>query len=216
MLGGALASVCALTSTAAGSESAAALTLGAKSWSFVERQSGPVNYYSTVSEAGSTFIRSHYKPPVKKALLGWQAPDREREALKKVRWSWRARILPRGGDECMKGKGDSAAVVYLTWRRGLKFYALKYVWSATGVKGRVCDKKRNLFVAQDTTILVSGGPLNTWRTEELDLRAEFRKHFEKGDPNADVPDFVGLGIMSDGDQTQSESSADFGAFTLSR
>jgi hypothetical protein len=48
----------------------------------------------------------------------------------------------------------------------------------------------------------------------LDLRAEFRKHFEDGDPEAEVPDLFGVGLMSDGDQTKSHSSADFADFTL--
>ena len=69
-------------------------------------------------------------------------------------------------------------------------------------------------MVQDTVILESGGPVNEWRTEEIDPSAEFRAHFEKGNPNADVPDLVGLGIMSDGDQTNSISSADYEGFTL--
>jgi hypothetical protein len=63
--------------------------------------------------------------------------------------------------------------------------------------------------------LRSGGPVGVWQNEEIDLRADFRKHFENGDTSASVPDFVGVGIMTDGDQTMSESSADFGTFTLS-
>lgn len=181
----------------------------------VERDSGPVNYYKVTSEDGVTFVRSHYVPPMKTTVLGWQAPDAERPRAKGLRWTWRARILPRGGDECAAGKGDSAAVVYVTWKRTLRYYTLKYVWSAVGIKGRVCGEKRNPFVAQDTVILESGAPLDAWRSEELDLKAEFRKHFADGDPHADVPDFMGVGIMSDGDQTHSESSADFGAFVLS-
>jgi hypothetical protein len=78
----------------------------------------------------------------------------------------------------------------------------------------VCDKKRNPFLAQDTVIVESGGPLGEWRSVELDLRAEFRKHFEGGDADAEVPDFFGIGLMSDGDQTHSVSSADFAAFAL--
>jgi hypothetical protein len=149
-------------------------------------------------------------------VLGWQTPEADRQALRKLRWSWRARRLPAGGDECQSGKGDSAAVVYVSWRRGLRYYTLKYVWSAVGKKGSVCDQKRNPFVAQDTIIVASGGPLDTWQTHEIDLKAEFRKYFEGGDASADVPDFVGVGIMSDGDQTKSVSSADYGVFTLTR
>jgi len=184
-------------------------------WRVVERDSGPVNYYRVTTEDGVTFVRSHYVPPMKTTVLGFQLPDAEREHVRSLSWTWRARTLPRGGDECTNGKGDSAAVLYVTWKRGLRYYTLKYVWSAVGTKGRTCDKKRNPFVAQDTVILESGAPLDVWRTEALDLKAEFRKHFEGGDPNADVPDFMGIGIMSDGDQTHSESAADFGTVVIS-
>jgi hypothetical protein len=58
--------------------------------------------------------------------------------------------------------------------------------------------------------------LNVWRDETLDLDAAFRRHFAEGDPTADVPDFMGVGIMTDGDQTQSESMADYAQFSLRR
>lgn len=192
------------------------ITVEPKDWRIIPRESGPVNYYSVVSEGGTSFVRAKYTPPVKTAVLGWQTPDGEKRSIKKVRWTWRAQTLPNGGDECASGRGDSAAVVYLTWKRGLRHYTLKYVWSAVGTKGKICDTKRNPFVAQDTVILESGGPLGAWRMAEVDLAAAFRQHFEGGDPNASVPDFVGIGLMSDGDQTKSESSADYGTFTLVR
>ncbi len=194
---------------------APSMRVDASAFRVVERESGPVNYYSVMTEDGVTFVRSHYVPPMKTTVLGWQAPEAERSRAKTLRFTWRARTLPRGGDECAPGKGDSAAVVYVTWKRTLRYYTLKYVWSAVGTKAKVCDKKRNPFLAQDTVILESGPPLDAWQSEELDLRSEFRRHFADGDPHADVPDFMGIGIMSDGDQTHSESSADFGAFVIS-
>ena len=190
--------------------------IDAKSWQIVKRESGPVNYYSVVTEDGGSFVRSSYAPPMKTAVLGYQIADADRMRIKKVRWRWRAQALPAGGDECVAGKGDSAAVVYLTWRRTLRYYTLKMVWSGVGQIGRTCDSKRNPFVAQDTVILRSGGPLAEWRSEEIDLATEYRRHFEGGDPTADVPAFVGIGLMSDGDQTQTPSSADFGSFVLVR
>ena len=72
------------------------------------------------------------------------------------------------------------------------------------------------FVAQDTVVVDSGPPLDTWHTVDIDLAAEFRKHFADGAADAEVPDFVGIGIMSDGDQTHSESSADYASFVLQR
>ncbi|MEK7234111.1 MAG: DUF3047 domain-containing protein, partial [Elusimicrobiota bacterium] len=109
---------------------------------------------------------------------------------------------------------DSAAVVYVTFRRSLSWYSLKYVWSSGATRGAICDRKRGVFSAQDTIVVERGGPTADWRSVEIDPRAEFRRHFADGDANAEVPDLVGIGIMSDGDQTNSLSSADFGGFAL--
>ena len=63
--------------------------------------------------------------------------------------------------------------------------------------------------------LVEGRLLVRHREVSLDLAAEFRKHFEDGDPNADVPPLVGLGVMTDGDQTKTESTGDYADFVFS-
>ena len=212
-LGLGLVTLCSLAEPAAAEQN---LSILPAAWRVVESQSGPVSYYSVLSEGGVSFVRSQYRPPLKTVVLGWQTPEDSRSRAKRLTWTWRARTLPAGGNECAPGKGDSAAVVYASWKRGLRYYTLKYVWTTLAKKGAVCDGKRNPFVAQDTVVLRSGAPLDRWETESIDLRAAFRKHFEDGDQSADVPDFVGVGIMSDGDQTRSESSADFGTFTLVR
>ncbi len=180
----------------------------------IKRDSGPINYYTLVSESPAAYIHAAYRPPYRTAVLGYRVPDELRRSTASLRWKWRARTLPSGGNECAEGRGDSAAVVYVTWKRGLKWYSLKYVWSSVGPKGATCNEKRNLFVAQDTIIVESGAPLDEWRTVEIDPDAEFRRHFEHGDPRANVPDLVGLGIMSDGDQTNSRSEADYSDFVI--
>jgi hypothetical protein len=183
-----------------------------RSFRLVERVSGPVNYYRVLA-GPPAHIRSDYQPGFETAVVGYDMKPWQTGA-KKLSWRWRAVTLPRGGDECRKGKGDSAAVVYVSWKRGLRYYTLKYVWSAVGTRGAVCDKKRNPFLAQDTIIRESGAPLNEWKSVALDLPAEFRKHFEDGDAKAEVPDLFGIVLMSDGDQTASSSSADFADFVL--
>ena len=192
------------------------LNLDVTRWQVMKRDSGPVNYYQVVNDPSLPFVHAHYTPPLATTVLGFQVADTDRKRAASVAWQWRAVTLPRGGDECADGKTDSAAVVYLTWKKTFRYFTLKYVWSAVGRRGAVCDGKRNLFVAQDTIILESGPPLGVWRSEEIDLKAEFRKHFDGGDPNGDVPDFVGVGIMTDGDQTKSESEADYAGFVLKR
>jgi hypothetical protein len=185
-------------------------------WRIVKRDSGPTNYYSLHKEKPFPFIRARYRPTFETAVLGYQLPDQERSRARWLSWKWRAITLPVGGNECASGKEDSAAVVYVSWRRALRWYAVKYVWSAVGPKGAICDRKRNPFMAQDTVIMETGTPIGVWRDETIDLDAEFRKHFADGDPSASVPDFMGVGIMSDGDQTQSESVADYAEFSLRR
>jgi hypothetical protein len=200
----------------AGSAAASApVVVKADAFRVVKSESGPVNYYAVMTEAGTSFLRARYLPPMKTTVVGWQAKSADRRA-KRLSWTWRARTLPKGGDNCVKGKGDAAAVVYVTWKRGLKYYVIRYAWSTAGTKGASCGRKRSPFLAQQTVIAESGPPLNDWRTVDVDLHAEFRRHFEGGDATASVPDFVGIGLLTDGDQTNSESSADYGAFTLRR
>jgi hypothetical protein len=206
----------ALTASGATATADADVVVDATAWRTIPSESGPVNYYTLVRDPAGPFIRSRYLPPMKTTVLGIKIAEADRRRVRKVRWSWRAVTLPIGGDECVKDRADSAAVVYLTWKRGLRYHSLKYVWSSVGQRGRTCDRKRNPFVAQDTILLESGGPLNVWRTEEIDIDAAYRNHFEDGDPNVELPDFVGIGLMSDGDQTRSESSADYGQFVLVR
>ena len=184
-------------------------------WRIVDSQSGPVNYYTVQHDAGRTFLRGAYQPPNKKAVLGFEVPEKSRERLHRLEWSWRAVKFPALGDECTKEKGDSALVLYVTWRRFLRWYSLKYVWSTTRTPGTVCDRRRNTFVAQDTVVLESGGPAGVWKHESLDLTHEFRAHFADGDEHADVPPLMGLGVMTDGDQTKTESTGDYSDFVLS-
>jgi hypothetical protein len=185
-----------------------------RAFQYVKDESGPVNYYTVVEDPEGDYIHGAYTPPAETAVLGWAVPEKLRHAVSRVRWRWRAITLPAGGNECVSGKNDSAGVVYLTFKRGWSWYSLKYVWSGVGPRGVTCDKRRNVLSSQDTVIVESGGPLERWRTVELDLDAEFRRHFEKEHRSEERPEFMGIGIMSDGDQTHSPSAADFGGFVV--
>jgi DUF3047 family protein len=209
-LGGACSSTCASPATA---HHDAERALDVRDWQVMKRESGPTNYYTVVSDADGVYLHADYQPPEATTVLAVSVGDDGRRA-RQLRWAWRALVLPRGGNECLGGHGDSAAVVYVSWKRGLRWYTLKYAWSSEAAKGAVCDHKRNAFIAQDTVVLESGPPLGVWVEESLDLPAEFRRHFADGDPQAEVPDLQGVAVMTDGDQTASESAADYGRFVL--
>jgi hypothetical protein len=203
----ALLFVCGSVAAAAAGD----LPIDVHAWRIIPRESGHVNYYRVVDDPVLPYVHAAYQPGYETAVLGFEVPGGLGRAFHHLTWTWRADVLPRGGNECARGAEDSAAVVYVTWKRGLRWHTLKYVWSAVGAKGSICDRKRNIFSAQDTIILETGGPLGVWKTETVDLDAEFRAHF--GD---DVPEFHGLGLMTDGDQTRSEAAADYAGFVLSR
>ena len=188
--------------------------LAVHAFQVVERESGPISYYQIVEDPSEPFIRAMYRPPLETVVVGIQVPDDLRQGARKLRWRWRAMALPKGGDECEDGKGDSAAVVYVTWKSGLRWWSLKYVWSTVGKPGTQCRQIRNFLTRQDAVVLRSGGPTGVWVTEEIDPAAEFRAHFEGGDPNAEVPDLFAIGVMSDGDQTRSTSGADYTRFAI--
>ena len=180
----------------------------------LERESGPHNYYRTVDAPPPAFIRGVYRPGLATVILFAQVPDELRRGARRLRWRWRALVLPRQGNECQGDRADSAANVYVTWRRGLRWYSLKFVWSTEAKEGAVCAGKRNPLVAQDSIVLRSGGPVGVWQDEEVDLELLFRRHFESGDLTAELPDLAGIGIMTDGDQTRSAAAADFAGFVL--
>jgi hypothetical protein len=190
--------------------------LDVRNWKVIDRESGPINYYRIVNVPEMPYIHSEYQPQMETAVLGYQVPEETLDAARRLRWTWRAVALPRDGNECLGGHGDSAATVYVTWKRGLRYYTLKYVWSTSAPKASICARRRNPFVAMETIVQETGGPVGVWKTEEIDLKDEFRRHFENGDPSADVPSFLGVAIMSDGDQTNSTSAADFARFVLVR
>jgi hypothetical protein len=180
----------------------------------LERDSGPRNYYRTISGVEQEFIRGVYSPSLKTVTLFAPVPDELRRGVRSFRFRWRALVLPRGGNECKPGRGDGAANVYVAWKRGLRWYSVKLVWSTEAPAGATCNGTRNAFVASDSVIVRSGGPTGVWEEVEVDTDTLFRVHFEGGRGDAEVPELQGIGILTDGDQTRSVSAGDYAGFVF--
>ncbi len=178
--------------------------------------SGPGVYYQVVEESGGSLLRGIYRPGLETVTMGIEVPEPLRKRVRILRWRWRARSFPVGGNECRGGRGDSAASVIAAFKRGLRWYILKYVWSPVAPLGAVCDKKRTLLLTRDTIILESGGTPGIWLSEVIDVHQSFLDHFEGGHKDAEVPELVGVAVMTDGDQTHSEAGADWAGFELDR
>src|SRR3954468_11201718 len=160
-------------------------------------------YYRTIDTPQESFIRSFYVPPRETVTLFHSVPDELRHGVRRMQWRWRAQVLPAKGNECANGRGDSAAAVYVTWKRGLRWYSLKFIWSTDAPLGATCNRLRNPLVASDSIVLRTGATSSTFVEETVDPEALFRQHFAGGDPSAELPELQGIGVMSDGDQTGS-------------
>jgi hypothetical protein len=171
-------------------------------------------YYRTVDDPKQSFIHGEYLPPQSTVTLFYGVPDELHRGVRLMTWRWRAQVLPRKGNECANGFGDSAAAVYVTWKRGLRWYSLKFIWSSEAPLGATCNRMRNPLVASDSIVLRTGAVSAGWVEETIDPDTLFRQHFANGDPRSDVPELQGIGLMSDGDQTGSVSAADYAGFVL--
>jgi hypothetical protein len=191
-----------------------AFPLAVRSFRVLERDSGPRDYYRVVTDSAHGYIRGVYGPWLETVTLFAAVPDSLRRGVGLIRFRWRALVLPVGGNECVPGRGDGAANVYITWKRGLRWYSVKLVWSTDARVAQTCNSTRNPFVASDSVIVRSGGPTGVWHEEQIDPDALYRAHFEGGRPDAEVPELQGIGILTDGDQTHTVSAADYADFVL--
>ena len=133
-------------------------------------------------------------------------------AFPRLRWRWRVRSIPTGADERVKDRSDSAAGLYVFFEGGPFWnpYALKYVWSTSLPQGA---RTRSPY-SSNTHIIVlrSGGDeIDRWLEEERDVLADFALAF--GDRQ---PAVRAIGLLTDSDNTQSVSVADYGAVMASR
>jgi Protein of unknown function (DUF3047) len=174
--------------------------------------SGPVNYYSVLTEGDTQLIHAAYKPGWANYVLYGVVPEQARQSVTRVSWRWRVHTLPKDSNDCGPGFSDNAASVFMAFKAGMKFMVIKYVWSTLGTPGASCQSTRGWFFDRDTILAQVGGPLDVWTAMEVDPRAEFVRRF--GGAAKNVPDFVGIGIMTDGDNSQSPAEADYADFVV--
>ena len=187
--------------------------LDIRSFQVVKQSSGPDDYYQVETGPDGSYLHAAYKPPMDTTVRGIEAPEEFKRTLQGVRWRWRVKSFPKGGDECNPDVGDSAAGVFgASFKAGLKVMVIKYVWNATGKAGKTCELANNPFFAKRIIVLRVAGATDTWHTEEVDPRADFVRYF--GGKLVDVPDFIGLAVLTDGDATKSQVEADYADFAL--
>ncbi len=180
-------------------------------WKRLPQYSGPDIYYKILNEDGINFLRAHFKPELKTTIFYRKLP-KVPPKYKKLKFRWRVYKFPEGANETIEGRMDAAASVYLFFKDGIKKYVIKYIFSMANKKGfnfRAQDSnflnKLHIVVIEDRV-----SEAGKWLEYEINFYDDFKKYFER----EDVPQFMGIGVLSDGDGTKKEVIADYAEFVL--
>jgi hypothetical protein len=180
-----------------------------KDWKARGFERGATPPYWIVEENGNRFLR---------------AEDRGQNVMlyKEVRWDardypyisfrWRIRSVPEGADEREEERADSAAGLYLSYRRklGLIPESVKFVWRGSLDEGSTF---RRPGIGMPWTVVAGSGPADaTWRRFVFRTDDVYRRTFGK-DP-AERP--LGIGILSDANSTGSFAAADYDDIVVHR
>jgi hypothetical protein len=156
----------------------------------------------------------------------------EPDQLRGVRFSWKVPQLIAGADLALREADDSPVRVLLFFEgdrsrfsardtmlselvrtitgEEMPYATLMYVWCNKREPGTVITSPRT---ARVRTLVVESGnrKLDQWLDYERDIRADYERAFGEA-PGA----LVGIGIMSDSDNTRSTTSAWYGPLRLGR
>ncbi|MBI2094122.1 MAG: DUF3047 domain-containing protein [Candidatus Omnitrophica bacterium] len=128
-------------------------------------------------------------------------------------WQWRVDQLIEKENLTRKEGSDAAARVYVYFdTKGLPWqkHHLDYVWSSHLPVGTAMN---SAYSKNSKIIVVESGNqfLGQWRSVSRNIEEDYRRCF-----NADPPDVVAIGVMSDTDNTQGQALAYFDELRVHR
>ena len=159
------------------------------------------NRYLHAADDGSSVI-------ILKQVSEWDANE-----YPVLSWRWRATVLPEDGDERIRTKNDSSVAVYVVLDQNFIGVpkTLKYVWSTTVPVGT--HYRRDGIGRPHVIVLESGKEkLGQWVEESVDVHADYVRIFGKKPPRK----AVGIGILTDGNATGTDSKGDYDDFVVHR
>ena len=159
------------------------------------------NRFLHADDDGSSII-------IRKKLSEWDANE-----YPVLSWRWRARVLPEDGDERIGSRNDSSVAVYVVLDQNFIGVpkTLKYVWSTTLPVGTY---HRREGIGRPHVIVLESGTkkLGQWVEESVDVYADYVRIFGKKPPRK----AVGIGILTDGNATGTDSQGDYDDFVIHR
>jgi hypothetical protein len=130
-----------------------------------------------------------------------------------LEWSWKAVVLPKGGNSCKKATDDQAAQIFVVWPRfpeAVRSRIIGYVWDTTQPVGTICKSEKTGTVTY--VVMHSGSAdLGKWVTERRNVMEDFTKIYGEA---PDDPAAVSVAI--DSNDTSSMSESFMGAIVFKR
>jgi hypothetical protein len=121
-----------------------------------------------------------------------------------LEWSWKAVVLPKGGDSRKKSTDDQAAQIFVVWPRfpeAARSRIIGYVWDTTAPVGTIVKSEKTGTVTY--VVLRSGtAELGKWITERRNVAEDFHKIYGE-DP--EPPGAVSVAIDSNDTNSVAES-----------
>ena len=125
-----------------------------------------------------------------------------------LEWTWKAVVLPQGGDSRHKDTDDQAAQIYVTFPRfpeAVRSRIIGYVWDTTAPAGTIIKSGKTSTI---TYVVVRSGPadLGKWITEKRNVLDDFKTLYRE------EPDQLGgISVGIDSNDTRSSAESYLGA-----
>jgi len=127
-----------------------------------------------------------------------------------LNWKWRARTLPKDGDESVKKYCDVVAslAVVLNASRIIP-RSIKYSWSTTLKKDSLTNSPFAIWPSKCDIHVIESGDSNSgkWKSEKINVLDDYKIFYKKENVKSKI--IRAIVIMSDSDNTKSISEADY-------
>ena len=128
-----------------------------------------------------------------------------------LEWSWKAIVLPKGGDLREQDKADMAVQLYVVWPRFPELVAsraIAYVWDTTAPQGTIVKRPKGIAVMR-VVVRSGSGNLGNWVTERRNISEDFKILY------GEYPDDIAwIFIAINSDKTNSTAESYMGAIVF--
>ena len=183
--------------------------------------------YTLMRDQDRTVIRAHSQNTASGLIRHLQVDPAEYPL---IRWHWKIERVLEKGDLATKQGDDYAARIYVAfafdpetagwWERmrhrsarlfadqAVPGTALNYIWANKAPANTIAP---NPYAPEAMMIVLQSGnaAAGRWITETRDIAADYRRAFDRP-----PPPIIGIGLMTDTDNTGEETTAYYGDITL--